>query len=1306
MFSPRRPLFALLLAAAVFIGSCVGGDDPTGVRTSEVGIALQPALIPSAADASALPVNWIRAIVARQPDGVVLRDQRFEVSPTAASWTLDVAVPVAGESVEVIVYLYLLNVDGAGIETVQFSGRTDPITVEAGARLANVDADVVRGPPTNLLVTSVSITSAPATVYVGETANFAASVTTSAQTTPEIFWTSLDPAVLTMEDSVGAGVAAGTARVVASAGAFADTASVAVVVAAVDSVRVSPDSADVQVGVTRTYTAVLLDVNGNTVVRPVTWTTGNASIATVSTAGVVTGVAAGTTTVRATSEGIFDDAVVRVTAAPTGGGTNDWIAAAGSWSVGSNWSLGRPPAPADTVRITQGTGYTVTLDVPDTIAKLVLGGGITLSMGANSLTMTGPGNGPELDIQPGGTLETTTGMIFAGGILNAGTLRTLGVTTVQADSIRNTGEWRAVTGAQLLGTVTGPWFDTDSLVFIGPSASVTASAGTEMHYRGGVIGGPGYLSFSPGSTLFLHQDLVVTGFLAFQGASIADEDSEDVTITEGAIVQLFSVATDASDISAGTLTVEGALFVSGPLSRVSAPVNVMSNGIIEVITSDGPTVFTTGDIDNQGTIVLGGDEDLTFGPGAGGVIWNREEVGEIETVPFSGTGIATLNGRLQNDGYFLVAGPTALVNEDASGNPVGAQHTNGANASIEIIDGGDLEISLGGTNPRFTNSGSINVQDGATLFVENLSNPAGQIIANAGAVFEGDGAVDLRGGPPTYPALTGVNNGAISPGQFGAGVMTWWGTVPMGPTGTIEIDLDGPQPGTGYDQLNVSAQLVLNGNGSLNINAGYSPFLGDRYAIISYGTRVGNFSAVNLPTISGVLFDTLTVVTASTSVPDTFVVYVAEGPAPAGGVVGDWTFNESTGQATYDVLGQGNHGTLGSVNGVDASDPAWIAGRVGGALRFTGGTPSDFVQVLDNPTLEPTVLTVEAFVRSSGPGTYQYIVSKGAGPGDLDYPSYALYTGVTGGLMFFTSTVGAYISADAGTGVWDGNWHHVAGTFDGSEVVLYVDGLAIGTSVPAAMDYTTLQGDLTIGAYQPSANHGFTGDIDEVRVWSRVLTPSEIAARAQGTIALDAVIGSPGTDADAVDGLGNPVNLVGTASDVGATTLAVAAAGAPTYDFNSMPGGDRTTGFQRADLLAVVADQKHNNATLLLDLDNDGSFADEVAQQGFGLHANRFVTFDLTEIRADAGLASDQSFTLTGVAGPADANPTTGMSFAILADGNPAFLFDVAAGASTSVAFDVPMSGSARFLTFIALEGLALEPNFDHGGFAQVTLSP
>jgi hypothetical protein len=84
----RRALLAPV-ALGLLIASCVGRDSPTdAVREAAlVGLTLQPALIPSAADASALPIQRVRTVVARQSDGVVLADERFEGSPTAASWT-------------------------------------------------------------------------------------------------------------------------------------------------------------------------------------------------------------------------------------------------------------------------------------------------------------------------------------------------------------------------------------------------------------------------------------------------------------------------------------------------------------------------------------------------------------------------------------------------------------------------------------------------------------------------------------------------------------------------------------------------------------------------------------------------------------------------------------------------------------------------------------------------------------------------------------------------------------------------------------------------------------------------------------------------------------------------------------------------------------------------------------------------------------------------------------------------------------------------------------------------------------------
>lgn len=89
----------------------------------------------------------------------------------------------------------------------------------------------------------------------------------------------------------------------------------------VASVQVTPAADTVRAGETVTLVATPRDADGNALAgRPVTWGSGNTGVATVN-AGVVTGVAAGTAMISATSEGHSDNAAVTV-----------WVGITGSWT--------------------------------------------------------------------------------------------------------------------------------------------------------------------------------------------------------------------------------------------------------------------------------------------------------------------------------------------------------------------------------------------------------------------------------------------------------------------------------------------------------------------------------------------------------------------------------------------------------------------------------------------------------------------------------------------------------------------------------------------------------------------------------------------------------------------------------------------------------------------------------------------------------------------------------------------------------------------------------------------------------------
>ena len=197
-----------------------------------------------------------------------------------------------------------------------------------------------------------------------------------------------------------------------------------------------------------------------------------------------------------------------------------------------------------------------------------------------------------------------------------------------------------------------------------------------------------------------------------------------------------------------------------------------------------------------------------------------------------------------------------------------------------------------------------------------------------------------------------------------------------------------------------------------------------------------------------------------------------------------------------------------------------------------------------------------------------------------------------------------------------------------------------------------------------------------------------------------------GENANGSEGIGNAINLVDNASNAGATTLAQGGT-PPSFNFNTMIGGDRTTG-GTPNGAYVARDQKWDSASatnLLLDFDNDRSFVDESPQIGFGMHASSFITFDLDVIDPNP-LGSRALSGNVGVANRTDAGSLT--SAAILLDGVLLDVYDFDGSVATydqfaSFNFTIPTTG--RYLTFVGLSGLDANNFAAHIGFANVALN-
>ena len=219
----------------------------------------------------------------------------------------------------------------------------------------------------------------------------------------------------------------------------------------------------------------------------------------------------------------------------------------------------------------------------------------------------------------------------------------------------------------------------------------------------------------------------------------------------------------------------------------------------------------------------------------------------------------------------------------------------------------------------------------------------------------------------------------------------------------------------------------------------------------------------------------------------------------AGPLAGQWHFEPpliSDGQATPESSG---HDLFTSAD--PGAAPAFTAGRFSQTFDFGNGDTTVIEVVGDPPVLEPPRVSVTAWVRSNGnPGPAEYVVAKGAN-GCFGASSWALYTGgggVTDGLLRFyiDDTVSFFVTPPAPASIWDNAWHAVTGTFDGVAVRLYVDGAEVGsTPAPgAALAYAIASRRFSIGSYpNGSCRYPFRGGIDEVQVYDRALSPTEIA---------------------------------------------------------------------------------------------------------------------------------------------------------------------------------------------------------------------
>jgi hypothetical protein len=226
----------------------------------------------------------------------------------------------------------------------------------------------------------------------------------------------------------------------------------------------------------------------------------------------------------------------------------------------------------------------------------------------------------------------------------------------------------------------------------------------------------------------------------------------------------------------------------------------------------------------------------------------------------------------------------------------------------------------------------------------------------------------------------------------------------------------------------------------------------------------------------------------SFATPATATTYTATfvpSAAPAG-LVAAFGLDAGAGSTVADSSGRGNGGSV--------SGATWTSsGRFGSALSFDG--VNDWVTVADSASLDlGSGMTVEAWVRPSRLGGWRTVVFKERVGGVV----YGLDADAAGGRPLGQVDIGGERNAVGSASLPLNAWSHLAVTFDGSVVRLFVNGVQAG-SLPFVGSMAASTGPLRLGG-NGVWGEWFAGLIDEVRVYNRALTTSEIQRDMQAPV--------------------------------------------------------------------------------------------------------------------------------------------------------------------------------------------------------------
>ncbi len=228
-----------------------------------------------------------------------------------------------------------------------------------------------------------------------------------------------------------------------------------------------------------------------------------------------------------------------------------------------------------------------------------------------------------------------------------------------------------------------------------------------------------------------------------------------------------------------------------------------------------------------------------------------------------------------------------------------------------------------------------------------------------------------------------------------------------------------------------------------------------------------------------------------------------EAVAAEPGLVGWWRLDDGAGTTVADSSDGGHNGSFA------AGTPEWVQGKFGGALKFDGGGQVEIPDHADFHFEDAVSIALWA-----NPEAAQQTDAKFFAKQKSTYYPYAIqYSSGNQTIFANVSSPSAQFNTKPNLANFPGEWGHLCCTYDGSAVILYKNGVEVARVAGSGkIRQNTLS--LTIGGrltYTTSNN--FKGMLDDVRLYSRALTPADIQRIMQGPSTAEASKPSPGIGA-------------------------------------------------------------------------------------------------------------------------------------------------------------------------------------------------